>query len=294
MTASTLDAALTRGGNSVRAVFPVHLNGQVAAPAAIAAFAHARQLAVVDDAAHALGTTYDCGAGAAITVGGTSHSDMTTFSFHPLKPITTGEGGAVTTDDDDLAARLRTLRNHGMQRDPDAFVNRDLAFDTDGSVNPWYYEMTEVGLNYRATDIQCALGLSQLGKLPRFTEIRTALADRYDALLAPLAPQVRPVPRITGCRSAWHLYVVSIDFAALGTTRGQVMKALHARGVGSQVHYMPLHLQPYYRERYGELSLPGAEAYYQRALTLPLFPEMTADDVSRVAAALREVLEGGA
>ena len=290
MTAESLDAALTRFGNSVRAVAPVHMTGQVANPASIFEVARERSLKVFDDAAHAFGASYRNRDGTDLRVGGTPHSDATIFSFHPLKPTTMGEGGVVTTDDDDMADRMRLYRNHGMHKTADAFANPDLGLDTNGKPNPWYYEMSEIGYNYRATDIQCALGRSQMKKLDRFTASRTALANHYDIVLAPLMPGVRPIPRVSGCASAWHLYVVLIDFEQFGTTRGKVMRALQQRGVGTQVHYIPLHLQPFYRQRYGEISLRGAETYYRRALTLPLAPDMTPADVENVAGALAEVL----
>ena len=153
---------------------------------------------------------------------------------------------------------------------------------------PWYYEMPELGLNYRATDFQCALGRSQLAKLPRFIARRAALARRYDAALARLSPRVRPVGGMAGTRPGWHLYVVLIDFAALRHDRAAVMKRLQAQGIGTQVHYIPVHLQPPYRP--DAPVLPGALAYYQRCLSLPLFPAMTDGDVDRVVAALEEAI----
>ena len=214
---------------------------------------------------------------------------METFSFHPVKTIAAGEGGAVTTNDGDLAERLRRLRNHGMTRDADSFVRDELARDGNGNINPWYYEMTELGLNYRLSDIHCALGLSQLAKLDAFCAARRTLAARYDEKLTPLGSLVRPLDRVEGCDPAWHLYVVRIDFAALGMERAAVMARLKEAGIGTQVHYLPLHMQPYYRDRYGEMSLPGAEVFYEQALSLPLFPDMTEEDVEYVVATLGEI-----
>ena len=287
------ETALARaGGARLRAVLPVHFAGQCVDPSGIAALAAERGLAVVEDACHAIGTTYATSGGGRAVVGACQDSAMCVFSFHPVKTVTMGEGGAVTTNDDGLAERLRLFRNHGMVREPECFENRDLAFDTDGAANPWYHEMPEVGFNYRASDIHCALGLSQLKKLNRFVARRRALAARYHALLARLAPVVRPVGRVRGCEPAWHLYVVLIDFGALGITRAELMNRLRERGIGNQVHYLPVHLQPYYRRRYRDLSLPGADAYYARALSLPLFPGMADADVDRVVAALAEIVEG--
>jgi dTDP-4-amino-4,6-dideoxygalactose transaminase len=209
-------------------------------------------------------------------VGDARHSAMATFSFHPVKTIATGVGGMVTTNDDRLAGRLRALRSHGMVR-------------PEGG-DPWGYEMPEVGFNYRLPDILCALGLSQLAKLDRFAARRRALARRYQAALAPLGPLVRPAATPAWSDPVLHLMTVLIDFDAAGRSRREVVEALRARGIGSQVHYIPVHRQPYYRERYGELDLPGAEAWYARCLSLPLFPAMDEADVDRVVEALGEVL----
>jgi UDP-4-amino-4,6-dideoxy-N-acetyl-beta-L-altrosamine transaminase len=286
-----LEAALARGGKGgIRAALPVHLNGQTADMAALASLAARHQLALVEDAAHAIGTVTAAADGEPASVGNCRHAAMTIFSFHPVKTITMGEGGAITTNDAGLAARLRTLRNHGITRKPEEIVNRDAGFDAGGAINPWYHEMHEPGLNYRASDIHCALGLSQLKKLDRFVGSRQALARSYDKGLADLAPSVRPVARVPGCDPAWHLYPVLIDFAAFGVDRAVVMHKLEAAGIGTQVHYIPVHRQPYYRRRYGEISLPGADAYYARELTLPLFSGMTAEHVDHVVAALRTAL----
>ncbi len=289
LTPATLDEALDRAGAGVRAVYPVHLAGQCVDMPAIGAICQARGLAIVEDAAHALGTVA-IGPDGPEAVGGGTVSAMTIFSFHPVKTVTAGEGGAVTTADAALAERVRRLRNHGIVRAPDGFQDRDRGFAPDGRPNPWYYEIAEIGFNYRLTDIQCALGLSQLGKLDRFVARRAALVERYRRLLAPLAPLVRPMPAVAGCRPGWHLFVALIDFAAAGVDRGGVMRRLADDGIGTQVHYMPLHLHPYYRARHGAVSLPGAEAYYDRALSLPLHAGMVDEDVDRVVAALGAAL----
>jgi UDP-4-amino-4,6-dideoxy-N-acetyl-beta-L-altrosamine transaminase len=276
MTPETLAHALTRlEGRKLRAVLPVHLRGDAADLPGLAALAGEAGAVLVEDAPHALGTTMRFG-NQAERVGDVRHSAMATFSFHPVKTIATGEGGMVTTNDPRLAGRLRILRSHGMVRPPGA--------------DPWWYEMAEPGFNYRLPDILCALGLSQLAKLDRFAARRRALAKAYEAALAPLAPLVRLAARPAWSDPVLHLMCVLIDFEAAGRTRREVVDALKARGVGSQVHYIPVHRQPYYRDRYGELSLPGAEAWYARCLSLPLYPGMADGDVEKVAGALREAL----
>lgn len=289
MTPENFEDALVRAetnGIRVKAVIPVHLAGQPADMAGIARIGRKKGIHVIEDACHALGTEFTADDGVTARVGTCTYSDAAVFSCHPVKTITMGEGGVVTTNDAQLADRLRNLRNHGMTRDADHFVNSDMAFDGSGAANPWYYEMHVLGLNYRASDIHCALGLSQLGKLEKFVEKRRRLVAHYDALMGPLAPIVRPLARVAGCRPGWHLYVALIDFDAAGKTRAQVMNRLGDKGIGSQVHFIPVHLQPYYRERYGDIALPGADAYYTRCLSLPLHAGMTEDDAARVVEAL--------
>lgn len=276
MTPDSLAEALRRAeGRRVRAVLPVHLRGDVAELPALAALAERAGAVLVEDAPHALGSTMQFGDQAA-TVGDGRWGAMATFSFHPVKTIATGEGGMVTTNDERLAGRLRTLRTHGMVRPAGA--------------EPWWYEMPEIGFNYRLPDILCALGLSQLAKLPRFAARRRELAGRYRQRLAPLAPVVAPASQPAWSEPVLHLMTVLIDFEAAGRTRRQVVDALAARGVGSQVHYIPVHRQPYYRDRYGDLALPGAEAWYAKCLSLPLFPGMQDGDVDRVVEALSEAV----
>ena len=276
MTPQTLADALERAkGRRVRAVLPVHLRGDVAELPALADLARGAGAVLVEDAPHALGSTMAFG-NQAQRVGDGRHGAMATFSFHPVKTIATGEGGMVATNDARLAQRLRALRSHGMVRPPGA--------------DPWWYEMAEPGFNYRLPDILCALGQSQLAKLPRFAARRRALAARYHERLAPLAPLVRPAARPPWSDPVLHLMVALIDFEAAGISRRTVVEALRERGVGTQVHYIPVSSQPYYRQRYGEIVLPGAEAWYARCLSLPLYPGMADADVDKVTDALREVL----
>lgn len=294
-----------RWRDDVRAVVAVDFAGYPCDLPAIAKLARRRGAVVIEDAAHALGTRFRV-AGQWHKVGGHPWADLTTLSFHPVKTITTGEGGAVLTNDDHLAARCRQFRSHGIARDVSAFqLDPDTlaprAAGAPVAVAPWYYEMQALGFNYRITDIQCALGNSQLAKLPAFIKRRQKIVDWYNAAFAKL-PQVRcpvnsrqPAPAFAQVRPSWHLYVLQLDFAALGWTRGAFMLELRARGIGSQVHYIPVHLQPYYRATYGYAPglCPVAEKYYQQCLSLPLFSSMSDADVERVIAVVQEVLASG-
>jgi UDP-4-amino-4,6-dideoxy-N-acetyl-beta-L-altrosamine transaminase len=287
MGGENLVRAIERGGEGIKAVFPVHLAGQCADMVEISVIAAGRNLAIVEDACHAIGAAYNND-----TAGSCVYGDMAVFSFHPVKTITMGEGGAVTTNNEALGERLRLLRNHGMTRGAGDFVHRGEALAEDGSANTWYYEMQEMGLNYRPSDIHCALGLSQLKKLDAHVRRRRELAAKYDELLSPLAPLLRPITRLFGQNPAWHLYPVLIDFNGLGMSRQTVMAKLFEAGIGTQVHYIPVHRQPYYRDLYGETDLPGADTYYARELSLPLFPGMSEADAERVAATLEDIING--
>ena len=280
-----LSSAIARAGRA-DAVFNVHLNGQCGALEKIAKVARQHGAKIVDDACHALGTAYVADDGQVTAIGSNAFSDLSVFSFHPVKAIAMGEGGAVTTNDPVMARRLERARSHGMTRDAGDFENTADAFDENGSQNPWYYELSEPEFNWRANDIQCALGVSQLGKLGRFVARRRALAAQYDLRLSALAPILKPLARTRPCLPAWHLYVARIDFEAAGISRTELMRALAADGIGTQVHYFPVHRQPYYARRYDTPKLPGADRYYERAISLPLFASMTDSDVSRVVDAL--------
>jgi perosamine synthetase len=266
-------------GPKTKAVIPVHLNGVAADMPAIWKAAGKVGATVIEDAAHALGGLDD-----GRPIGNCADRGMAMFSFHPVKQITTGEGGAVTTNDPEFLRRLRLCRNHGMVRDEGAL--------RDPSPGPWYYEQQVLGHNLRLTDLQAALGFSQLAKLGRFVSRRRELAARYDDLLSELTAVSPVVPSRRRASSAYHLYAVSIDFDALGVPRAEVMRQLRERGIGTQVHFMPIPGQPYYRERGWRVEdFPGARRYYERVLSLPLFPAMEDGDVDRVATALAEVLE---
>lgn len=285
MTPETLSEALRRAGAArVRAVLPVHLGGHAVDLPAIRRLADDAGAVVIEDACHAIGTSTPAG-----PVGACAESALACFSFHPVKTICTGEGGAITTNDPALTERMRLYRSHGITRDPGRFVEADAAFDG-GTANPWYYEQLDLGWNYRLPDVLCALGVSQIAKLDRFVAKRRMLVQHYRERLTDLAPAVRTIAAAPRTEPALHLFQVLIDFEALGVSRRQVMERLRAQGIGTQVHYIPVHRQPYYRARYGEVRLPGAERFYRETLSLPLYPAMDEADVARVVGTLSEVL----
>ncbi len=267
----------------IKAVIPVHFGGQPADLPRIHSLAEAHGAVVVDDACHAPGAWYEDGE-ARFGMGGSPHSVMTVLSFHPVKHVAMGEGGAVLCDDPGLLERLRTFRNHGISRDEPAFAG--MAFDENGDLNPWYYEMPSPGYNYRVTDIQAALGISQLERLEHSVKRRNQLADYYRRQLESRFPDrsVRPLVLRRGVGHAYHLFVVRIDFEKYGVSRSKVMRRLREAEIGTQVHYIPLHLQPYYRQLSGTGpgDYPAAEGYYEQALTLPMYPELEERDIDRV------------
>jgi len=284
-----LEQALAAAGGPVKAVYPVHLAGQVADLPALAALAHTAGAVLIEDACHAVGSVVK-GASGPEPVGACRHSALTVFSFHPVKTIAMGEGGAVTAADPTLAERVALLRSHGITRDPARFQRPELAYDAAGQLNPWYYEMQALGFNYRASDLHCALALSQLAKLGAFCARRAQLVAHYDRALAPLAPLVRPLGRVPGQRPGWHLYVALIDFDAAGVSRASVIERLRVAGIGSQVNYLPVPELPFYHSRSDGRRFPGAADYYRRALSLPLYPGLSDDAPERVAAALGQAL----
>lgn len=269
-------AAAERAGRLPKIVAPVHFAGQSCDMRAIASLAARYGFRVLEDASHAIGADYLDG-----KVGDCRFSDACVFSFHPVKIVTTGEGGLITTRDPALAARLSELRTHGITRDPSRMEGE--------SEGPWYYQQIELGLNYRITDMQAALGESQMRRIETFVARRRALAARYDTALAGL-PLTLPFQHPDG-RSAFHLYPLHLDLARLNTGRRAVFEALRARGIGVNVHYIPVHLQPYYRRLgFGPGDFPAAERYYAGAITIPLFARMTDAEHATVVAAVRETV----
>lgn len=259
-----------------KAIMPVHYGGLACPMGEILAIAHEHGLKVVEDAAHALPTT------SGGTLVGQLQSDIAVFSFYANKTMTTGEGGMVVTRHADLAERMKVMRLHGMNRD---------TFDRFRSKTPaWYYEVVAPGFKYNLTDIASAMGLQQLAKLPRFLQRRQVLAARYFEQLAPL-PLILPADATPGDVHAWHLFVIRLQ-DGVAVTRDDVIQGLSDRGIGTSVHYVPLHRHPYWRDRY-ELTpdmFPQADKAYRSMLSIPLFTAMTNDDQDRVISALHEVL----
>lgn len=256
-----------------RVVVPVHFSGQPCDMTGIGALAREYGFRVIEDASHAIGA--DC---AGAPVGNCAHSEITVFSFHPVKIITTAEGGLAVTNDPALARKMERLRSHGITRNP-----AEMTHEPDGD---WYYQQTELGWNYRMTELQAALGFSQLQRLDAYVTRRHEIADRYDAGLVDL-PVTLPV-REANHRSALHLYVIQVNDPSRHL---DVFQSLRTGGIGVNLHYIPIHLQPFYKDRgFAEGDFPKAEAYYARALSLPMFPTMTEDQQDTVIAAVRSAV----
>lgn len=267
-------AAAERDGTFPKIVVPVDFGGFPVDMAAIRELAGKYGFAIVEDASHAVGARYrdrPVGQGA----------DITILSFHPVKIVTTGEGGVAMTDDEEIAAKLRLLRSHGVTRDPAQIERQD-----EGG---WYYEQVTLGYNYRMTDLQAALGLSQLERLPELWAARERLSRRYDEKLAGL-PLFTP-PRADDKQSAHHLYPIEIDPARSNVSRRALFDALREDGIGANVHYIPIHLQPDYRRLgFAPGAFPAAEEYYRRAVTIPLYPALTDAHQDRVIESLSRTL----
>ena len=267
---ATVEQAITP---RTRAIIAVDYAGQPCEYDILRALAQQHGLGLVADACHAIGGSYKGSPVGAL-------ADLNTFSFHPVKHLTTGEGGMVTTDGEDRAKRMRIFRNHGIATD-----HRQRA-----EAGGFFYEMVDLGYNYRLTDFQCALGVSQLRKLPAAVQKRQQLAAMYDAALAGIE-YVTPLTVRNNVSHAYHLYVVQIDTTSLRMSRAEVFAALRAENIGVNVHYIPVHLHPYYRTLLGTGPglCPVAEAAYERLISLPLFPQMTANDVNDVVSAVQKL-----
>ena len=267
-------ASAERAGRLPKVVIPVHLCGQPAEMQGIHALSRRYGFKIIEDASHAIGGRYQ-----GEPIGNGRYSDITVFSFHPVKIITTAEGGMAVTNDEALATRIRRLRSHG--------ITRDVAEMTHESDGPWYYQQIDLGFNYRMTDLQAALGLSQMKRLEEFVAKRHAIAQRYDVLLADL-PVVRPWQH-PDSYSALHLYVIRLKLNEIRRTHREVFEALRAGGVGVSLHYIPVYRQPYYeRLQFKWEPCPNAERYYAEEISLPMYSGLTDGQLDRIVKCLSE------
>ncbi|MFC4409985.1 UDP-4-amino-4,6-dideoxy-N-acetyl-beta-L-altrosamine transaminase [Chungangia koreensis] len=260
--------------NNTKAIIPVHFTGQPVALDEIHQIAKKNNLIVIEDAAHALGATYK-----GHMIG--SLSDMTMFSFHPVKHITSGEGGIITTNNEEYYLKLLQFRSHGITRAPDKLIENH---------GPWYYEMQFLGFNYRMTDIQAALGDSQLKKIDKFIDLRKKYVSMYDDAFKEI-DEIQTPYQDPNVSSSWHLYIIRLDLEKLSGNRKDIFEGLLQENIGVNVHYIPVHLLPYYAQLgYQRGICPNAEKLYEEIITLPLFPAMTEDDVNDVISAVNKVL----
>lgn len=279
-----VDKAIT-SDSKIKAVIPVHFAGLPSSEQHLASLKSRYDVRIIEDAAHSLGATYSTG----LKVGSCAYSDMTVLSFHPVKSMTTGEGGVITTNDIDFYKKLLRLRSHGIQKLEMNFQNQALGY-TAGEKNMWFYEMLDLGFNYRMTEIQAALGLSQLKKLSEFIEKRRLIHDVYRRELADLS-NCRPAQSADTSRSSHHLFPIRIDYANLGQSRNTLMQNLKNRGIGTQVHYVPIPLQPFYqRIGYSMGSLTNSYKYYFEALSIPIFSHLKRKKQGRVIEALKDLI----
>lgn len=263
-------------GTLPKVIIPVHLAGQSCDMEAISALARQYDIRVIEDASHAIGADY-----AGDAVGSCRFSDITVFSFHPVKIVTTAEGGVAVTNNLQLAERMQRLRSHGITRDPELMTKAP-----DGA---WYYQQIELGFNYRMTEMQAALGLSQMQRLSLFVERRRGLAKRYNELLSDL-PITLP-QQLTNTSSSWHLFIVRFNLNKIGKTQSQIFDECRAAGIGVNLHYIPVHLQPYYSDLgFKQGDYPAAEAYYANAISIPLFHSMTDAQQDEVVRVVKEIV----
>jgi UDP-4-amino-4,6-dideoxy-N-acetyl-beta-L-altrosamine transaminase len=272
MCPKALQAKLQTTSQLPKVIIPVHLCGQSADMKAICAIARSYGISVIEDASHAIGATYE-----GKPVGDCRYSEITVFSFHPVKIITTAEGGLATTQNQKLAESMDLARSHGITRDPTLYE--------EPSQGSWYYEQITLGFNYRMTELQAALGLSQMKRLTEIVDRRTAIAARYDQLLANL-PVQRPI-QAPSTGSSWHLYVIQVP----QSHHSQIFEYLKRAGIGVNVHYIPIHTQPYYRRMGFKLGqFPNAESYYRKSISIPLYFGLTEKDQDQVCATLEQSL----
>jgi len=256
---------------SIKALYVVSFSGNMLNQDKLKHLRETYNIKILEDNAHAIGASYN-----GIKSGSCANSDMSIFSFHPVKHVTTAEGGAVTTNSKVMYEKLLSLRAHGMLKTPD--------------MKPWEYEMVDLGFNYRITDMQCALGLSQLNKLPQFIERRFEIAKQYDAAFANSI--VKPLYIFDG-KSSYHLYVVQVDFSKLEISKEELFNSLKEKSIGVQLHYIPINKQPYYKNLgYGDENTPVMDKYYEECFSLPMYPLLSDEEQKYVITTLFEILNG--
>ena len=269
-------------------IIPVHYSGYSCDMDKIHGLAKDIGAIVIEDACHALGATYTDKTDRTVGIGSCKHSDATVFSFHPVKHITTGEGGMITTNNKDLYEKMLLFRSHGITKQENNFLHSSFTVNECGQ---WYYEMQELGFNYRITDLQCALGISQLQKLPDFLKKRRKIVDTYNKAFQD-TECVDYIKEQEGIQSAWHIYPINLK-GKLKNKRRKAFEYLRKEQIGVNVHYIPIHLQPYYMKNFGfkKGDFPVAEDFYDTTITLPVFPTMTDNETNRVIKAVFKVVE---
>lgn len=257
--------------SSIKAIYVVHFSGNPVNQKKLKYLKETYNIKILEDCAHSIGASFE-----EIKAGSCVNSDISIFSFHPVKQITTGEGGAITTNSKELYEKLLILRGHGMSPRAD--------------VAPWFYDMTELGFNYRLTDISCALGLSQIKKLDSFLYLRRSIAKRYDDFFSKI-DFIKPLYNFTN-NSAYHLYVIKIDFDKLNITKKEFVLKIREKSIGLQLHYIPINKQPYYKNLgYGNEIIPVMDEYYKKAISLPIYPNLTHEEQNYVCEKVLEILK---
>ena len=265
---------------AIKGVYAVHFSGNPIDQDKLQNLRKKFGVRILEDCAHSLGAVFTGANGTRVRAGSCENSDCSILSFHPVKHVTTGEGGAITTNSAETYHKLLMLRAHGINRN--SFVNKEMAFDEKGNSNPWYYEMQALGFNYRITDFQCALGVSQLDKLDIFVAARRRTAQKYDEYFKG-ASNITPLFSYNGA-SSYHLYVVKIDFKKIRLTRAEFIKKLKEKNIGAQVHYIPINRQPYYRSLgYGAEHNMRMDEYYSKCLSIPMYYSLSEEEAAYVA-----------
>lgn len=287
VTVETLKAAVNAVNFTVKAIAVVHLSGRPCEIISIREYANSIGARLIEDACHAPAAQYMNNSGEQFFVGSCAHSEAATLSFHAIKHVTSGEGGVLLTNCDEIAKQARLFRSHGVSRNVSDMENAE---DADA---PWYYEMRQLGYNYRLSEINCALCLTQVSRLIVNIKRRQKIAELYHSYLGGFDTiQLPDIEFPNGTSHAWHLFAPAFDFDQIGKSRKQVMAELASRGIGTQVHYIPLYRQPYYSEDFSTGKFDGAETYYKLTLSIPMYYGLSDDDVEEISGCIRSVIDG--